>query len=143
MPLNDFSIGRDVSLDIMTPSGPLRLNKITGFTAKQDITDHKVKGLDGITTHLRFPDGWAGSFDIERMDSSLDDYFATIEANYYAGLNEKTCTILETVSEPTGATTQYRFERVLLKYDDAGDWKGDSSVKQKVSFVAARRVKVA
>lgn len=143
MPLNGFSIGRDVSLDIITPQGPIKLSLITKFTSKMDITDKKIKGLDGITRHLRFPDGWSGSFEIERQDSTADDYFSQIEDNYYAGQNELTGTLTETISEPNGAVTQYRYENVLLKYDDAGEWAGDTSVKQKVSFVAARRRKVA
>ncbi len=142
MPLNGFSVGRDVSLDIIGPSGPLRFNLITGFNSKPDITDQKIKGLDGITRHVRFPDGWSGGFDVARADSTIDDYFAQIEANYYAGLNELPVTITETITEVSGAVTQYRYLQVLLKLDDAGQWQGDQTVKQKVSFVAARRVKV-
>lgn len=142
MPLNGFSVGRDVSLDIIGPAGPLRFNLVTGFNSKPDITDQKVKGLDGITRHVRFPDGWSGAFDVTRSDSTIDDYFAQIEANYYAGLNEQPCTITETITEVSGAVTQYRYLQVLLKLDDAGQWQGDQTVKQKVSFVAARRVKV-
>jgi hypothetical protein len=142
MPLNGFSVGRDVSLDIIGPSGPLRFNLITGFNSKPDITDQKIKGLDGITRHVRFPDGWSGGFDVTRADSTIDDYFAQIEANYYAGLNEQPVTITETITEVSGAVTQYRYLQVLLKLDDAGQWQGDQTVKQKVSFVAARRVKV-
>jgi hypothetical protein len=143
MPLNGFSVGRDISLDIIGPSGPLRFNLITGFNSKPDITDQKIKGLDGITRHVRFPDGWSGSFDIARADSTIDDYFAQLEANYYAGLNEQPITITETITEVSGAVTQYRYLQVLLKLDDAGQWQGDQAVKQKLSFVAARRVKVA
>lgn len=142
MPLNGFSVGRDVSLDIIGAAGPLRFSLITGFSCKPDITDQKIKGLDGITRHVRFPDGWAGSFDVTRQDSTIDDYFAQIEANYYAGMNEQPCTITETITEVSGAVTQYRYLQVLLKLDDAGSWQGDQTVKQKVSFVAARRVKV-
>lgn|SRR5574340_754645 len=143
MPVNGFSVGRDVSLDIVGPQGPLRFNLVTMFSAKPDITDQKVKGLDGITRHVRFPDGWSGTFSIERQDSTLDDYFAQLEANYYAGLNESSLTITETITEVSGAVTQYRFVGVLLRLDDAGDWEGDKTVKQKLSFVASRRIKVA
>jgi hypothetical protein len=142
MPLNGFSVGRDVSLDIIGPSGPLRFNLITGFNSKPDITDQKIKGLDGITRHVRFPDGWSGGFDVTRQDSTIDDYFSQIEANYYAGLNEQPCTITETITEVSGAVTQYRYLQVLLKLDDAGQWQGDQTVKQKVGFVSARRIKV-
>jgi hypothetical protein len=142
MPLNGYTVGRDLSLDIVGPTGPIRFNQITEFKAKPDITDQKIKGLDGITRHLRFPDGWSGSFSIERQDSALDDYWAQLEANYYAGINEQSLTITETITEVNGSVSQYRFQEVLLKLDDAGDYKGDASVKQMLSFVAARRIKV-
>lgn len=142
MPLNGFSVGRDVALNITTPAGPIALSLITEFKSKMDITDKKVKGLDGLTRHVRFPDGWTGTFTLQRQDSTADDYFAGIESNYYAGLNETPCTILETVSEVNGSISQYRYEGVLLRYEEAGDWKGDDTVMQSIGFVAARRLKV-
>jgi hypothetical protein len=102
-----------------------------------------VKGLDGISRPVRFFDGWTGGFDLERQDSTVDDYFAQLEANYYAGLNEAPVSITETITEVSGAVTQYRYLGVLLKLDDAGDKAGDSTIKQKLSFMASRRVKVA
>ena len=143
MPMNGFSVGRDVSLSIVTAAGPLRLSLITGFSAKPNTAETRVKGLDGITRYLRFPDGWAGSFDVERQDSTVDDYFAQLEANYFAGINEQPATITETITEPSGAVTQYRYIGVLLKLDDAGTYQGDATVKQKLSFVANRKLKLA
>ena len=142
MPVNSFTVGRDVALTIVTPSGPLNLALITSFQAAPSYADVKVKGIDGITRHARFHDGWGGSLMIERQDSTVDDYFAQLEANYYAGVNEQPATITETITEASGAVSQYRYLQVLLKLDDAGTFAGDSTVKQKLSFVAARRVKV-
>jgi len=143
MPINGFSVGRDVSLDIVGPAGPVRLNLITAFRSKQEVNEQKVKGMDGITRPLRFFDGWTGGFDIERQDSTVDDYFCQLEANYYSGLNEATVSITETITEVSGAVTQYRYVGVLLKYEDAGEKKGDTTVKQKLGFFASRRLKVA
>lgn len=143
MPVNGFSVGRDVTLTIISPSGPLNFSLITNFHSKPEQTEKKVKGIDGITRHVRFPDGWSGGFDIEREDSTVDDYFADLEANYYAGLNELPCSITETIAEASGAVSQYRYVNVLLKLDDAGAWSGDETVKQKISFVASQRQKVA
>ncbi|HCA26554.1 MAG TPA: hypothetical protein DEP05_02745 [Betaproteobacteria bacterium] len=143
MSVNGFSVGRDISLDIVGPDGPLRFGLITSFTTKPDMVDHKVKGLDGITQHVRFYDGWSGSFEIERQGSMVDDYFAQLEADYYAGKSESNCTLTETITETSGAVSQYRYLGVLLKLDDAGAWKGDSTVKQKIAFMASRREKVA
>jgi hypothetical protein len=136
-------VGRDVSLTIVTGSGPLNLNLITAFRSKPDMAEVKVKGLDGLTRHARFYDGWSGGFDVERQDSTVDDYFAQLEANYYQGISEQPATITETITEPNGAVTQYRYMQVLLKLDNAGEWKGDSTVKQQISFVAAQRRKIA
>jgi len=143
MPVNGFSVGRDVTLTIVSPSGPLNFSLITDFTSKPEQTEKKIKGLDGVTRHARFPDGWTGSFSIERQDSTVDDYFAALEANYYAGLNEQPCTITETITEASGAVSQFRYLNVLLKLDDAGDWSGDNTVKQKISFLASQRQKIA
>ena len=143
MPLNTFSTGRDVTLTVVTPSGPISFNLITGFHSSPVTGQVKVKGIDGITRHALFPDGWTGGFDIERSDSTVDDYFAQLEDNYYQGLNIGSSTITETITEPNGAVTQYRYLQVLLQLDDAGSWMGDQTVKQKISFMAARRKKIA
>lgn len=143
MPVNNFSVGRDVSLDIVGPSGPIRFSLITNFNSKQASKENTVKGIDGITRPVRFFDGWTGSFSVERQDSTVDDYFTQLENNYYAGINEGSVTITETITEPNGAITQYRYTGVLLKLDDAGSWAADNTVKQSISFMASRRLKVA
>ncbi|MFN3886139.1 MAG: hypothetical protein ACK4MG_04200 [Aquabacterium sp.] len=143
MPMNGFTVGRDVSLSVVTANGPLRLTLITGFSAKPNTAETRVKGLDGVTRYLRFPDGWSGSFDVERQDSTVDDYFAQLEANYYAGINEQPATITETITEPNGSVTQWRYTGVLLKLEDAGTFQGDQTVKQRLSWVAARKIKLA
>lgn len=143
MPVNGFSVGRDITLTIVTASGPLNLKLITAFKSKEDIIDTKIKGLDGRTRHVRFPDGWSGSFTIERQDSTVDDYFAQLEDNYYLGIGEKGASITESITEVDGSSTQYRYVNVLFKYDDAGEWAGDKTVKQSLSFLAERRRKTA
>ena len=144
MSQNGYSLGRDVTVAIILPDGSsLNLGKVTKFTSKQDTTDQKIKGIDGLTDHLRFYEGWSGSFEIERRGPDLDAYFSTLESNYFAGANEAAATMQQTITEPTGAVTQYQFQGVLLKFDDAGDWMGDKAVSQKMSFVATRRIKQA
>lgn len=142
MPLNGFSVGRDVTTTISTSDGTLSPTLITKFSSKQEQTTKKVKGLDGITRTLVFPDGWSGSFDLDRQDSALDDFFATAEANYFAGLDSSSATIMQTITEPNGAVNQYQYTGVALKFDDAGSWASDNTVTQKLSFTAERRIKV-
>jgi hypothetical protein len=142
MAFNNFSVGRDVSVDFLGPTGPVRFNLITGFESMPDTNEVKIKGLDGIVRFLSLPDGWRGTLEVERGDSVMDDYFAQLESQYYSGLNIQALTITQTVQEPGGNVSQYRYEGVVLKLDSAGSWKGDDSVKQKISFMASRRKKI-
>ena len=142
MPLNGFNIGRDVTLNLITDLGSMRLALVTSFSSKQENIDQEIKGLDGITRRLRYFNGWTGRLTVERQDSALDDYFARMEDGYYAGLNEAPVSISETIQENSGALTQWRYIGCLLKYDDAGEKRGDQSIKQSLSFIAFRRRKV-
>lgn len=140
MPNNGFSVGRDISLDIIDSKGPVRFGLITGFERKPLSKEEEVEGLDGVTRYLNSPKGYSGTFDIERQDSQLDKYFAQMEADFYAGQNMMPCEIQETIAEADGSITTFRYIGVALKFDDSGAWKGVSLVKQKVSFKASRRV---
>jgi hypothetical protein len=103
----------------------------------------KVKRFDGVTDFLELPDGWEGSFDFERAGGFIDDYFASLEADYYAGEDLPTVSITETITEPGGGVSQYRYTNVTLKYSNAGDKNGSDTVKQKIDFLASRRIKAA
>lgn len=144
MPQQGFSVGRDVGAVIILSDGSaLSLDKVTGFTAKPDTSTQKVKGLDGTIINLRWHEGWSGTFMIERRSATIDQYFAQIEADYFAGKDEQPAVLQQTILEPDGTVSQYRFTNVLLTYDDAGDWAADKTVSQKVSFVAYRRIQQA
>lgn len=142
MPINNFTVGRDISVNVVTASGPLSFNLLTGFQKKQDATKTRIKGMDGKTRWVRFFDGWSGTFKIERRNSVVDDYFAQLEAAYYAGINEQAVSITEIIQETDGSITQWRYFGVLLDLDDGGESGGDTTVKQTVSFVAERRIKI-
>lgn len=142
MPLNGFSVGRDVSTTISTADGTLQPTLITKFTTARDSTEKKIKGLDGVTRTLSFPDGWSGAFEISRQDSTIDDYFANVDANFYSGLDQSTGTIMQTIQEVSGAVSQFQYVGVTLKLTNAGSWASDDSVEQQLSWTAERRIKV-
>jgi hypothetical protein len=142
MAVNGLSIGKDVRIDLVTATGALDLGKGTGFMAKQEQIESKVKFLDGSTRVVVIPDGWSGTLDYERMGPQLDNYFADREAAYEAGTIDERIFLTQTIAEPDGSITQFRYESVVLKYDDAGSWAGESTVKQKVSWTAGRRRRV-
>lgn len=143
MPVNGYTVGRDVVVDIIGPSGPIRFKVRTGFTAKPMYSSRKVERSDGVIDPLEMPAGWEVELDYERADASVDDYFAEQEAAFHRGENLRPSSITETISEPNGQVSQYRYLNVALRCTDMGQrGAGTDTVKMKISGVAARRVKV-
>ena len=142
MPIQGFSTGKDITLAVITTGGALTLGGITSFESRQMTTGLDFKGIDGTNKYAELPIGWEGSFDLDRSNSQADDFFAGYEATYYAGGDPGVATITETINEANGAITQYRYNGVALKYAEAGSWKGDAKVTQRISFRCTARVKV-
>ena len=147
MPVNTgfgvLSIGKDVSIDVTLPNGQiLNIDKVTAFDAKQDTTALNSKGLDGIHRFAEIPDGWSGSITIDRAGPGVDNFFAAVEASYYATGTLNAVRITQTIQEDAGTITQYRFDGVALKFTDAGSWSGDKYATQKLDFKASKRIKV-
>lgn len=144
MAINNQSIGKDVSFVVMTSSGALNIPAaaITRFDAQPDTSHEARKGLDGVTRNLVYPNGWKGSFEVDRFNSVLDDFWASYEAAYYAGQNLLPGTINEVIQEADGSVSQYRYEGVVLDLKDAGSREADKVIKLKLDFYASRRKKV-
>jgi len=137
-----YNTGKDVSIDINGPYGPIKIPKLMNFKSKPKIASTEVTPLSGETDELNIPKGWTGSFDIERTDSTIDDYWAKWESDYYAGVSQPPSTITETFNEPDGSVSTYRYVSVQLKLENAGDKEGDKTIKQSMAFTAKRRLKV-
>ena len=143
MPINSQSLGKDISFNVVTATGTLTLDGITDYDIKQSTTELRHKGLNGKTDFAYIPDGWTISIKLERRNQTIDRYFAQLEASYYAGVNLLPGTILETIQEVDGTTSQYQYTNVVLKYDDAGNWKSDSFVSISLTGMATQRVRIA
>ncbi len=144
MTVNNFTTGRDVSVQINTSYGPLNIpaSAILSFKANAEVTKIKSKGLDGTTRHAVIPDSWKGSFTLDRLDHAVDDFWGRFEADYYANRSTGTGTIIERIQEQDGSISTWRFDGVVLSLDDAGDYSADKKVEQTISFEAAHRVRV-
>ena len=142
MPFNSFSVGKDVALTVVTSYGTLTFAGLTDFMADPMTTDLKSKALDGTPRFGFIPDGYKGSFKLDRLDPTVDNYWAQVEADYYAGKNIQPGTINEIITEADGSTTQWLYDGVVLRLEKAGDWGGDKKVEQTVSFEAAHKTKV-
>ena len=144
MPVNNFTTGKDITLVIQTATGPLNINAgITDFTCDRLYTELKSKPLNGVPIFGLIPDGYKGTIKLDRFSPLVDNYFAQLESDYFAGNPQPSGTIYETIREADGSTTQWRYTGVILKLEKSGDYSGDKKVEQTIAFMAAQCVKVA
>ncbi len=140
MPINGISVGRDVVINFSDGGGSITTNRIKMFSSKQKTSNRETASLDGINRHINIPMGWEGNFEMERTSSVIDNYFANVEQIYYSGQNVPTITITETITEADGSVSQYQYVGVVMTLEQAGDWKADEYVTQKVNFSAQQRI---
>jgi hypothetical protein len=137
MPSTAFSVGRDCQLVVMGPFGRLDLTHVRQLTAPI-----RVDRIDGSQLAAELPKGWDGHFELERGSSAVDDFIARTEQAYVSGSAVPTGTLYQYVSEVDGSTSTYQYDQVVFKLTQAGQWRGDQSVKQRLDFFAARRKRV-
>lgn len=142
MPINSFSIGRDCQLVVMGPLGRVDLTYVTGFESKQLTQSVRVDRLDGVPMGAELPKGWEGSFEVERGTSAVDDFIAASEQSFLSNGALPAGTVYQYISEVDGSTSTYQYSGVVFKLVNAGSWRGDSSVKQKLEFFAVQRQRV-
>lgn len=142
MPQSGINVGSDARFDVITAIGALSLPTLENFDSKPITERSTFRPLSGPPIHLQFPNGWEGSFEIVRRDSTLDDYQAAKEAAQLAGINVPAGTIHETITEVDGSLSQYMYTDVQIFLDDAGNKSALKEIRQHVTFVASTRIKV-
>jgi hypothetical protein len=142
MSLTMFSVGRDTQLVVIGPAGRVDLTHVTSFESRQLTRSVRVDRLDGTQMGTELPKGWEGSFELDRGSSTVDDFIAAAEQQYFNGSNIVASTMYQYVTETDGSTSTYQYDSVTFRLSNAGIWKGDSSVKQKLEFFAVRRRRI-
>jgi hypothetical protein len=142
MSLTMFSVGRDTQLVVIGPAGRVDLTHVTSFESRQLTQSVRVDRLDGTHMGIELPKGWEGSFELDRGNSTMADFITAAEQQYFNGNNIAASTMYQYVTETDGSTSTYQYDNVTFRLSNAGIWKGDSSVKQKLEFFAVRRRRI-
>ena len=142
MSMTTFSIGRDTQLVVIGPTGRVDLTHVTAFESQQLTQSVRVDRLDGTHMGTELPKGWQGSFELDRGDSTVEDFIAAAEQQYFNGSTISPSSMYQYVTETDGSTSTYQFDNVVFKLSNAGTWKGDNSVKQKLEFFAIRKRRI-
>jgi hypothetical protein len=139
---NSFSVGRDCQLVVMGPFGRVDLTYVTAFESRQITAPVRIDRIDGVQMAAELPKGWDGYFELERGSSAADDFIAVMEVAFLAGSAVPSGTFYQYVAETDGSTSTYQYDGVVFKLAQAGAWRGDQSVKQKLEFFASTRRRV-
>ena len=142
MGLAAFSIGRDTQIVVMGPNGRVDLSHVTGFESRQLTSPIRVSRLDGTQLGAELPRGWEGSFEVERGTSALDDFVSGLEQDFFNGSTSQSGTMYQYITESDGSVSTYQFDGVVFKLANAGAWKGDASVRQKLEFYSTRKRRI-
>jgi hypothetical protein len=142
MAISAFSVGIDTQLVVIGPSGRIDLAHVTGFDSRQITHSIRVNRLDGSQMGMEVPKGWEGSFELDRGDSTVEDFIASMEQDYYNGVMDALSSMYQYVSEVDGSTSTYQYDSVVFHLSNAGQWRGDVAVRQKLEFFASRRMRI-
>lgn len=142
MSISVFSVGRDTQLVVIGPAGRVDLTHVIGFESKQLTQSIRINRLDGNHLGAEIPKGWEGSFEIERGDSTVEDFIASMEQSFFNGDIGTTGSMYQYVTEADGSISTYQFDGVVFRLANAGQWRGDAAVKQKLEFFASRRRRI-
>ncbi len=142
MSFTAFSVGRDTQLVVMGPNGRMDLEHVTSFESRQLTQSVRVSRLDGTQLGTELPKGWEGSFELDRGNSVVEDFIASAELAYFTSGTLGTITMYQYINETDGSTSTYQYANVTFKLVNAGMWKGESSVKQKLEFFGVSRTRI-
>jgi hypothetical protein len=126
----------------MGPFGRIDLTHVTTFESRQVTAAVRIDRIDGTQMAAELPKGWEGHFELERGSPAADDFIARAEDAYHAGSAVPAGTLYQYVAETDGSTSTYQYDGAVFKLSQAGTWKGDASVKQRLEFFAGRRKRV-
>lgn len=139
--VTDFTVGKSVTLVFITNGAIVGTASLTDFTAKQEVKKLRSDPLNSQPVLKNLPGIWSGSATLDRVDSTLDDFFAAQEDAWWSTGQTPTSYIQETINELDGSISQYRYEGVVMEFD-AGARKADERIQQKIDWMGARRRKV-
>jgi len=144
VPVDNFTIGHDISVDIYDAStgNVVTFPAMTSFDRQPIFKQINSEPLNGYPIFAEAPNGWKGSIEFDRTDPTIDNYFAAQEASYFNGGNPLTASITETIQEKDGSVSQYRYPGAALKPDDMGRAVSATKMTIKMSWMASTRLQV-
>ncbi len=143
MPLDGYSVGRDITVSIVRNGTTYALQQLADFDSRQVMKETEAEDLTtGYEHQVAIPQRWEGTIRFNRMDASIDNFINAYEQAYYQGANIQNATMVASISEPDGSVRKYKFLGVTFTMEEAGKWNLQELVKQGLRFRARTRLVV-
>lgn len=139
MPIGSLNVGRDVSLVYQSNGQNLAFARVLSFEAREVMHEVLSQGIDGVVYPVNIPAYWEGAIELDRADSSVDDFFSSYEATYFSGNTVPDSTIVETITNPDSSVTKFTYTKVMFRLDQSGEFRENDLVKMRISFRASKR----
>ena len=134
-----FNVGRDLTMVLVGQFGRVDVPNLTAFNSRQETASIRSDRLDGIQLLAELPKGWSGTIDGDRGNRVIDDFFASTEAAWITSCIYNVSVMYVYLLEPGGALSTWIYDNVALRLDDAGNYRGDAVVTQRIMWRANRR----
>lgn len=143
MAVNQFNVGKDAVLSIVSPTGALEeIGLLQEFEASPigSILNSLPINKNGLPIHRTTYQGWDLSFTYDRQNGNADLLHNALEANFYAGNADICFQIAQTIRNPDGSVDRFVFLNVSLLMESAGNFVQDQKVQQRFTGKASQRV---
>ena len=144
MSINQLVFGHQVTVVIQNPitGANLALTNITKFDSKQNTEKETSKPLNSKPIFAHTPNGFTGTITFDRVDATIDTFFAQMEATYWANGLTFNGNITTYITELNGTTTQWLYSAASMTLSDAGSYESQKKITMRIDFESADREQI-
>jgi hypothetical protein len=144
MSANGLNVGVDFSFfwydnntGTIVDFGDVQSVNISG--QKHDIAS---RPYNQVPTFAFIPDGYKGTFEVVRVDSSLEDLQIQINQSFNAGSQIKSGYLNEVVNNPDGSVSTYQYVKSVFYVTKVVDVSREKVVTMSIEMMASDKVKI-
>jgi hypothetical protein len=138
-----FNIGSDTVISFLVGGAVQAWQIGTSFEERQ-VTEKVTSSAITGTTRVRDVEmSWEGTFEYDRSDSVIEDFFAAKEVARYSGGIVPDVQIATTTTNVDQSISRYQHVGVTMTLETTGPKTGAAVQKGRVSYRSSRRLKIA
>ena len=144
MSINQLVFGHAATVVVQNPitGANLPLTNIVKFGWKQVTEKETSRPLNAPPILAHTPNGWIGEITFDRVDATIDTFFAQLEAAYWNNVLTYSGSIMVYLLEINKTTTQWQLTGATMTLSDAGVFESQKKITQRIDWEAAQRKQI-